>query len=107
VKFGAAGQFVAASNDSVLQAFLFGLATSSINVGQGGEIVTQGEFDATTEEWDAVTGGSGGLATALRYFVGIDGTLTHTVPTSGILMEVGLAVSTTRMVVNVKPSIEL
>lgn len=62
---------------------------------------TSGILDATTAQWDAVTGGSGGLVFNTIYYLdpSTAGKLTSTAPTTAgqFVKEVGIALSTTEM----------
>jgi len=62
---------------------------------------TEGILDATTGQWDAVTGGSGGLTAGTIYYVSeaTAGMLTSTAPstTGQFIKQVGIALSTTEM----------
>jgi hypothetical protein len=86
-----------------------GLASSSINNAASGQIVTHGEMTATTGEWDAVTGGSGGLSAGTVYYLSeaTAGKLTGTAPTTGWVLTVGIALSTTKMKVNILTPVKL
>ncbi len=74
-------------------------------------IRTCGVMKATTGQWDAVTGESGGLAYGKRYYVSTTtaGLLVPetSVPTTDFLAEVGVALSTTRLLINIKAPIQL
>jgi hypothetical protein len=72
--------------------------------GATGRLIAAGPLTLLTTEWDAVTGGVGGLAPGARYFVtpGPAGFLTTLTPTAGLgdsQKPVGLALSTTTMAV--------
>jgi len=71
---------------------------ASIAASASGFIQTDGVLTATTAEWDAVTGGTGGLTPgAIYYLSGTAGQLT-TIPPAGsgqYVMKVGMAISTT------------
>lgn len=56
----------------------------SIAIAGTGNVLTDGRLTATTAEWDAVTGGTGGLTPGSRYYLdpGTPGLLTLTVPTT-------------------------
>ena len=57
---------------------------ASVNDGAVGTIITDGVFVATTTEWDAICGTSGGLAVGTKYFLSAAtaGLLTATAPTT-------------------------
>lgn len=71
----------------------------SISSGAAGAIVSEGILAATTAQWDAVTGQTGGLTFGARYFLSnaTAGALTTTAPTSGYIAPVGIGQSTTKM----------
>ena len=78
---------------------------TSIAAGAGGAIATDGPVVATTTEWDAVTGQTGGLTAGSMYFLdpATAGKLT-TSPTNTqgeVNVLVGEAVSTTEMALNI------
>lgn len=64
-----------------------------------GTIVLDGILAATTTQWDAVTGQSGGLTTNATYYLSgaTAGMMTTTAPTTGHLVPVGVGISTTQM----------
>lgn len=68
-----------------------------------------GPLSATTGQWDAVTGQTGGLTIGATYFLDntTAGKLTTTVPASGYICPVGKAVSTTKLLINVGNTIQL
>jgi hypothetical protein len=79
---------------------LLGLVKStSIAAAASGTIQTDGILTATTVQWDAVTGGTGGLTAGSVYYLDPDaaGHLTSTAPTTAAdyVVRVGLALSTT------------
>lgn len=57
---------------------------TTINAAAAGNIQFEGIVTATTGQWDAVTGGSGGLTPGIYYYVSAStaGALTSTAPTS-------------------------
>lgn len=84
--------------------------TSTAAAGSGNMIV-DGVLTATTTQWDAVAGTSGGLIAGTRYYLSAatPGNLTSTAPstTGQYVQEVGMAISTTELNVNVKSPILL
>lgn len=72
-------------------------------------IVIAGSLTATTVQWDAVTGQSGGLTTGSVYYLSnaTAGNLTTTAPTTGFNCPIGVALSTTIMVLQIGTSIQL
>lgn len=83
---------------------------SSIAVAGSGKVLFSGVLEATTGEWDTVTGGTGGLTPKSTYYLSLTlGQLT-TVPVSEvgeICTEVGTAISTTQLKVEIRRTIEL
>ena len=84
---------------------VLGLVTnSSVSAGASATIQTNGVLTATTTQWDAITGQSGGLTAGSYYFLdpSTSGKLTTTAPTSAgqLVVNVGLALSTTEMQIN-------
>lgn len=81
-------------------------ATSIASAAAGG-IAADGFLAATTGQWDAVTGQSGGLTFGAKYFLSntTAGALTTTAPTSGYIAPVGIAMSTTKMRVMISPTV--
>lgn len=84
---------------------VFGLVrASSISAAAAGDIQTSGVLTATTGEWDAATGETGGLTPGVYYYLdaGTAGMLTQTPPSSvgQYVVPVGLASSTTEMYID-------
>lgn len=106
------GSFGKAQADASSTARVVGLVgDASIANGTSGAVRTSGELTATTGQWDAVTGGAGGLVAGSVYYLdpSTSGRLTATAPTTAgqFVAEVGLALSTTKMHVNPKSPIGL
>lgn len=84
---------------------------TSISAAASGIIQTDGVLAATTGQWDAVTGGSGGLTAGSVYYLdpSTAGLLTATAPstTSQYVVRVGLAISTTELDISVDAPILL
>lgn len=81
------------------------VADASIAADASGNIQTDGVLTATTAEWDAVTGGTGGLTPGSEYWLSSStaGGLTATVPGSGAyLVRVGTALSATVMELSIQ-----
>lgn len=110
VYVSSAGQVSLANANSQSTKDVIGLVfNASINQGATGTIVTAGTIEATTTQWDAVTGQSGGLTAGDRYYLSGNtaGMLTTTPPTSGYIAPVGIATSTTTLVLNIGTTIKL
>jgi hypothetical protein len=115
-----AGQAVyTAGNDSVNKAKadasgtkdVLGLATAAITSSSSGTIQCNGVLALTTAQWDALCGTSGGLTAGTSYFLSpaTAGLLTATVPTTAgqYVAEVGRALSTTELLIDIRPPILL
>ncbi|HKR03456.1 MAG TPA: hypothetical protein VJY62_02390 [Bacteroidia bacterium] len=87
------------------------VADTSIATGvTGGIMCGKGSIlSATTGQWDAVTGGSGGLVANTLYYVSTAtaGLLTTTPPTTGYSQVVGRAISTTEMRLDIQDAYKL
>lgn len=96
----ASGTVALARSDAIGTTYVVGLVgDTTIANGAAGNVVTTGVLTATTGQWDAVTGQSGGLTTNSMYWLsgGTAGSIVATAPTSGHLAPVGLAISTTQL----------
>lgn len=84
------------------------VADVAIAPAASGEITVDGIIDATTTQWDAVTGETGGL-TVGDYFLdaATAGMLTQTAPSTGFVVRVGHALSTTEFELEVQQPIKL
>ena len=84
---------------------------TSIASSATGDIQTGGLLEATTGEWDAVTGDAGGLTAGTQYFVDPDaaGMLTDTAPTTvdDFVCAVGIALSTTEMIIAIHQTVKI
>jgi len=78
------------------------VAATSISAAASGNIITKGILTATTTQWDAVAGSTGGLTYNAVYYLSntVAGAITTTPPTSGMVVRIGIAVSTTQLDVN-------
>lgn len=85
------------------------VASTSVASGVAGTIAVSGVVTATTTQWDAVTGQTGGLTFGARYYLSntTAGALTTTPPASGYVIQVGVALSTTKLSLNIGPVIQL
>lgn len=88
-----------------------GLAEATTANGNNIEVVADGVFTATTGEWDAVTGETGGLTAGADYFLDPDnaGQLTQTAPDASgeFVVRVGHALSDTEMEIEIAQPIKL
>jgi hypothetical protein len=84
---------------------------TSITNGVAGNIVVNGYLTATTGQWDAVFGTSGGLTFNTRYYLSATtaGIATATAPSTvgQYVCELGIAISTTVLKVDIQPAILL
>jgi len=102
----ASGTFKLAQANASTTRLVTGLVLdTSVNNGAAGNIATDGVLTATTAQWDVVTGGSGGLTAGSKYFLsnGTAGGITATAPTTGYLVYVGKALSTTQLQIEPAP----
>ena len=100
--FGA-GSVKKARGNAVGTTPVFGLvAQTTIATAVAGAIQTSGILVATTGQWDAICGTSGGLSPNTKYYLSeaTAGLLTSTPPATGFSQEVILALSTTEANVN-------
>jgi hypothetical protein len=90
---------------------VLGFVTASIVTTGAGTVQTSGVIAATTGEWDTVAGTTGGLTFNTVYYLSKDtvGTITSTAPSAvgELVVEVGIAISTTELVINIKRPILL
>lgn len=92
---------------------VLGLVAKSPSIANGasGPIQTDGVLVATTGEWDAVTGGSGGLTANTIYYLdpATSGRITATAPSTigQYVVPIGRALSTTELNINIQPSVLL
>lgn len=81
----------------------------TITNGSPGNIKTAGPLIASTGQWDAVTGQTGGLTPAKIYFLSntVSGRITVTPPTTGVVIQLGVAKDETTFVIDIKPLVKL
>lgn len=88
-----------------------GLAEATTVNGDPLEVVADGVFTATTGQWDAVTGETGGLTPGADYFLTATaaGELTQTAPDASgeFVVRVGHALSETEMEIEIAQPIKL
>lgn len=112
VHVNATGGVELAQADASATVEVLGLVRDTeITAGSSGEIQTDGILSATTAQWDAQTGGTGGLTPGSVYYLDPDtpGKLTSTAPTDvgDFVVRVGRAVSTTEMEISIDQPILL
>lgn len=97
----AAGAFSLAKGDTMAHALCIGLVQVDIPNGISGTVQFTGPLTLTTAQWDARTGGSGGLAFGTKYYVdpATAGMLTTIAPSTvgQFLTLVGVGISPTQM----------
>lgn len=86
---------------------VIGVATELISVDATGIIQTDGKITATTAEWDARTGQTGGLTPGATYFLGEWGALTAIPPTTGFLTRLGIAITPMDLEIKISRPIRL
>ena len=84
---------------------------TSIASGSSGGVVIDGVISASTVQWDAVAGTTGGLTKDVFYYLSAAtaGLLTSTAPSTAgqFVVSVGIAISTTEMIVNIQSRVKL
>lgn len=87
------------------------LDSPSITNGVSGNILVSGIITLTTAQWDAIAGTTGGLAFGVRYYLSptTAGSLTSTAPSTvgQYVVQIGMALSTTEMIVEIQTEILL
>lgn len=113
VYMDAADGFKKAKADASGTAIVIGLVAKdpSIASATSGEVATSGILTATTAQWDAVAGTTGGLTFNTRYYLdpSTAGKITDTAPTTTgqYVVEIGVAVSTTELKIDIQKRILL
>ena len=84
---------------------------TSISAAASGFIQTDGILTASTGQWDAVAGTTGGLTAGAVYWLDPDtaGLMTETAPTTGgdYVVRIGVGLSTTELEITIQPPILL
>jgi hypothetical protein len=84
---------------------------ASISAAASGGVLMDGILSATTGQWDAVAGTTGGLTRDTYYYLSTStaGLLTSTAPSSvgEFVVSVGIAISTTELKIEIQPRIKL
>ncbi|WOB42971.1 hypothetical protein HNI00_07245 [Thermoleptolyngbya oregonensis NK1-22] len=112
VYISAANNFALARANAGATARPIGLVKdASIAASAAGFIQTDGVLEATTAEWDVITGQTGGLTAGAIYFLSAAtaGRLTTTAPVASgdYCVRVGTAISTTGLEISIHPEILL
>lgn len=106
-----AGHAAKARADASGTSKAIGLAAAAVSSGASGDIQTNGVLSLTTGEWDALTGGSGGLTVGSTYYLSAAtaGLLTTTAPSTvgHYVVAIGIALSTTEMLIDIEKRILL
>ena len=84
-----------------------GLTAEEILSTEVGSVQVDGKLVATTVEWDAVTGQTGGLTSGETYYLGYYGGLSIIPPTSGYLVRLGIAINSTDLEIKISRPIKL
>lgn len=88
-----------------------GLATGTVLAAASGDVAVDGVLTASTGEWDAITGDTGGLTPGADYFLdaATAGLLTLTAPTTPgeFVVRVGHALSATEFEIEIQQPIKL
>lgn len=109
----AAGGFKKARANAVGTSKVIGLVADSPSIANGatGGVALDGNLTATTAEWDAVAGTTGGLTFNTIYYLdpATAGKITPTAPTTvgQLVVEIGKALSTTDLKISIQQSILL
>jgi hypothetical protein len=108
----AAGGVDLAQADALGTSEVVGLVReASISAAASGEIQTDGVLVATTTQWDAVAGTTGGLDVGTVYYLdpSTAGDLTDTAPTAigQVVIRIGKAISTTDIEISISEPVQL
>jgi len=102
------------ANSIVIGAPVYCESAGNVDLAQAdasGSIQTDGVLAATTAQWDAVAGTTGGLAAGTIYYLSaVDvGEITATAPTTGgqFVVRIGLALSATELEISISQPIKL
>lgn len=99
-----------ANADGITTKNAFGIvAEPTIESGVSGMIQTNGQISNTTTAWDAITGTTGGLTAGTSYYLSnsTPGLITSIPPTSGWIVKIGTAVSSTVLDLHISQPIGL
>lgn len=108
---GASAAKLAKADDVATSAVIGLWLSASTAPGASGSCATSGIVTATTAEWDAVTGGAGGLTAGTLYFLDAvtAGRLTSAAPSTPgqVVTQCGRALNTTQMVLQLSQPLKL
>lgn len=101
-----AGVWKLARSDAIATARGYGFLLIGMTTFSLASAINAGQVEATTTEWDTVTGQSGGLTAGAQYFLSrtTAGNITTTAPPPGVGLRliVGKAITSTRMAVELR-----
>ncbi|HEY6025852.1 MAG TPA: capsid cement protein [Pseudolabrys sp.] len=110
VYMSAAASFGLAVATSFAAALAVGFVPSDIASAASGSVQTSGVLTLTTAQWDARTGGSGGLTFGTPYYLDVTaGKMTATAPSAvgQFVTLLGVALSTTQLRLLIQPPVGL
>jgi hypothetical protein len=109
VYISAANTFQLSRANASGTAKVVGFTTASIAAAATGAVRKDGTLSLPTGQWDTITGGTGGLTAGSDYYLSeaTAGRLTATAPTTGWVLPVGTALSTTDFEIQIGLSIKL
>jgi hypothetical protein len=109
VYISADSTIIKAKADAVGTTGVIGFAKESKTAGAATIVQTAGVVTLTTGQWDTIAGTTGGLIFNTVYYLSgaTAGLITATAPTSGYVLELGRAVSTTSLKINIHQAIKL
>ena len=110
-RYSSAGKVQMARADALANARVLGLAQAGVAADTDLFLTTFGLVTMTTAEWDVLTGGAGGLTAGALYFLdpATVGGITLTAPTTvgECVVELGLSLANTEMLLAIKAPILL
>jgi hypothetical protein len=109
VYISAANSFDLSRANSSGTAKVIGLLTASTAAAASGVVRKDGTITLTTGQWDTIAGTTGGLTAGANYYLSeaTAGRLTATAPTTGFVLKVGVAISTTDFEIQISEPIKL
>ena len=99
-----ADEFSLGIANNVATSKVIGFTTAAIGAASTGGVAIGGIVELTTGAWDAVTGQSGGLTTGAEYFLSnlTGGAITTSSPSTGVHAPVAMALSPTKLKIDIK-----
>lgn len=100
---------ILANGSSLALSRVLGLAMGAIAPGAIGGVRRDGVISGTVGEWDAIAGTTGGLVAGSYYFLNVSeaGKITSSPPNSGQLVKLGIAKSSTELVLDISEPVGL